>query len=274
MIHVAKRKDSSYYDIHADNIDTVNANEKVGLFFFDRIFAVNDNVITLQNLHTTNTIGLNSDLLNDYFVQIITVPNFLDVNITESSEINPQNWSDSTGGGIVVFKSNGNVAIQGAIITDDSGPERHDLFLMNNYELAEHFIIGRCGGVFIACPKTIISTDDSIIGCSWGGSQPNLNGHGSAGYCGAGLKSDGKLNKAGAVGYGGNGSNTSGGRPGCSGGDYNSSNVGGLPGASVYLVCGRAAISYASLGTGGSKGGKYCGGGGSGFAYVAAKILG
>ncbi len=178
------------------------------------------------------------------------------------------------GGGIVAFKSNGNVAIQGNIFTDGSGPNREDLFYMNHSELSDIFLFSSNVGIFIACAKTLITTDNAVIGSSWGGEQANLNKYGSAGCGGAGFKSDGTKKASGTIGFGGNGGSTSGGRPGFRGGNYDASFYGGQAGACIYIVCGRAAIAYNSFSTGGGKGAKYCGGGGTGFGYVACKTLG
>lgn len=265
FLHVIKRKDADFYTTNASNYEQVNLNEKAGLFEFAKISSVDlqNNLIELSNFE--NNLNINAELLNNYFVQIITVPNFKNVHIESTGIIKANSFSEITGGGVVIFRSNGDIINEGKILTFGTGSPRIDLIEMSHADLQERFLNGTGGGTFITCAGAFTSPSGSRIGAEYSGAGENSNG--GAGFGGGNsLVGIGSCDPAGIYA-----------RAGFDGNEWNGSR-GGYGGANIFILCARLALDKNALSTGGeygiNTGSGISGCGGAGFCYIADKITG
>ena len=259
MIHITRRKDPAYYETNADNYETVNAAERIGGYEFARISSVDteNHTVTLKNFE--NELNINATLLSNYYVQIITIPNFKNVHIESSGVIKPNKFNVTTGGGIVIIKCSENFVNEGKILSLGYGTPRIDLLEMSHGDLIDRFVIGSGGGIFLMCAGAFITKNDSRIGAEYSGLGEDSNG--GSGF-GGGFE---------YVCIGSAGSTGINARLGFDGAEYNG-NAGGYGGASVIIMGGSVNIESGNISTGGQVGTSGSGGGGSGLKYVSEKI--
>lgn len=300
MINSANQNSLSLGDWTNGSVGTIEFSPKIGSEVFIHVSAkkgTDENLLGKYSFrHINNISGSNiildkpvdefsiSDALNNYYVQIITVPNFKTLTINQNVTINPLRYSDKTGGGIIIFRSSENTRINGNIISYGFGRGRDDSLLLTHSKIISNFVLAFGGNIFIASKK-FSASDSSRIGHSGDGSNKGgisyyYEGHpGGNGYGGGGAPSnDSSSNLSspgtdGVVGYGGGGGilhenirKTPGGNPG-TGGPF------------VALIAQTISVSDKAISTGGYGApfnpswddGK--GGGGCGFCYIACKEL-
>lgn len=229
MIHVTRSKGVEF--------------SQTGKFAFRKIAAVNGLALTLD--YEIDEFDLPS-LLERYYVQVITVPNFIDLTIQSTGKIIPLRFQQTTGGGIVAFKCASGCQILGQIISFGYGPDRTDNLQLTHAGLIENFVLNYGGGIFIAS-KRFSTSSTARIGAAWDGSskggtssRKNPGTNGGTGYGGGGGSdvwgySQGGSGGVGGAGGGGNSQNDTGGDA-------------GKPGAGTNGTIGKA-------GTGGGGGG-------------------
>lgn len=161
----------------------------LGCYTFARIKSISDKNITLEEPVTDFSLP---DALKNYYVQIITVPNFKNLTINASTTISPLTYSNSNGGGIVVLRASENARVNGKIISSGFGRNREDLLQLTHSKIIKNFVISSGGNIFIAA-KEFYANSNARIGASWDGSQTfgaykaqSAGGNGGAGYGGAG----------------------------------------------------------------------------------------
>ncbi|MBQ7594089.1 MAG: C-type lectin domain-containing protein [Synergistaceae bacterium] len=214
----------------------------VGFYAFRKIKSLNGTVITLnKEIDATNgdDFTLSNSLLEDYYVQVITIPNFASLTLNAGITITPLTWGTSTGGGIVAFRCLGDCTINGSILTHGYGAARYDLQQMTHSKLIDRFLFNKGGGIYITCGGTFTASSSARIGASWDGSA------------GAGRGVTRSRGTDGGAGYGGGGgsdsdTNTIGGNGGVGGGGGATDGSGGTSAAQVY---------FANAGNGPSTGG-------------------
>ena len=267
----------------------------VGLYAFRKIENLDGTNITLSNEISTKNgddFTLSSSLLETYYVQVITVPNFASLTVNSRITITPLTWGTSTGGGIVAFRCTGDCTINGSILTHGYGAIRYDWHQMTHSKLIDRFLCSQGGGIFITCGGTFTASNDARLGASWSGLGDNSNG--AAGYggnaggvtgknavgggrggeggqeCGVGGDGWGQYggsisSSEGAGGGGGGGQGNSGGQGGTAsqiGYDGHDADINGGMGDFWVRKSGSYTYSYRGGGGGGAPGGNGANGGG------------
>ncbi len=180
---------------------------KVGLYAFSAIAAIDGTTISLTDrIKFSNGFDftLDSSLLDTYYIQVITVPNYASLTVDKGKLIKPLTWSATKGGGIVAFRCTGDCTINGSILTHGYGATRYDLQQMTNAKLIDRFLCGSGGGIFIACGGTLTAPSTARLGNSTSGLGDGNNG--AAGYGGNGGSNAITSGGLGGVGGGGGGS--------------------------------------------------------------------
>lgn len=182
-----------------------------GLYCLRRIKDISGTTVTLDSPVTEFTFDKTVGTTK-YSIKMHLVPNYSSVTIGSSATVTCRNTDDGTGG-LVIFRCQGNVNIQGKILTSGQGMKRRDYFQMTHNHLPERFIYNRGGGVIILSEGTVTAGDNARIGASWSGagkggaavSGKSLRGNnGGSGYGGSGGTSEkGGTSEVGQVGYGG-----------------------------------------------------------------------
>ena len=178
----------------------------VGLYAFSEISAIDGTTIALTDKIARGSgfdFNLDSSLLNTYYVQVITVPNYASLTVDSGKKITPLTWSNTKGGGIVAFRCTGDCTINGSIITHGYGATRYDLQQMTNAKLIDRFLCGSGGGIFITCGGTFTAPSTARLGASYSGLGDGNNG--AAGYGGNGGSNNVTSGGLGGVGGGGGG---------------------------------------------------------------------
>ncbi len=217
----------------------------VGLYTFRKIESLDGTNVTLnKEIDITNgdDFTLSSSLLETYYVQVITVPNFASLTVNADTTINPLTWGTSTGGGIVAFRCTGDCTINGNILTHGYGAARYDLQQMTHSKIIDRFLFNNGGGIFITCGGIFTTSSSARLGASWSGTS------------GAELGVTRSRGTDGGAGYGGGGgsdsdSDTIGGNGGVGGGGGAMDGSGGTTKTQTY---------FANVGNGPMTGG--CGG--------------
>lgn len=175
MIHVSLSKSTEF--------------SNTGNFAFRKIAAVNGTTITLDS--EIDEFDLPS-LLERYYVQVITVPNFIDLTVQENAKIIPLQFNAENGGGIIAFRCSSSCKIFGQIISFNYGGPRNDNLQLTHANIIENFVLNYGGNIFIAA-KEFSATSTARIGAAWdgsnkGGTSSNKNPgtNGGSGYGGGG----------------------------------------------------------------------------------------
>jgi hypothetical protein len=202
MFHVSAKKGSD------ENL--------LGKYAFRRIVAVSGTVIFIdQELGAANEneFELSADTLSKYYVQMVMAPNFDNATVSENATIIPKTWDTSRGGGIVVFKTKGDLTINGKIIVGLTGPNRDDSYSLTHADIIDRFIL--TGNVFIACGGTLTASANARIGMPYAGDVEGGAGGTSAisGYS-VSVGQNGQVGYGGAGGIGANPNSGFGGLPG------------------------------------------------------------
>lgn len=208
MIHVTKSKGTEF--------------SHTGKFAFRKIAAINGTTLILDN--EIDEFNLPS-LLERYYVQIITVPNFIDLTIATNGSLKPLQFNANTGGGIIAFRCASVCQVLGQIISFGYGTERTDTLQLTHAGIIENFVLNYGGGIFIAA-KNFTASSTARIGATWDGSskggtssRKNPGTNGGTGYGGGGGSdvwgfSQGGSGGVGGAGGGGNSQNDTGGDAG------------------------------------------------------------
>ncbi len=261
----------------------------LGKYEFKKIVDYRGTVLVLDSA-VSGEFVLDAALVSKYYVQIISVPNFRNMETEAAAVITPMQWNTSTGGGIVAFRCQKNFNHKGKILTTGKMTERTDSILMCHAETVNRFLVGDGGGVFAVVGGSITTTDTARIGGDQpgsikGGTITDLGG--GAGYGGGGGKgagAGGKFLAGGQVGENGTlGNGGIGGRgaiadergygwcPGAGGSPgkrakesavyagqlsttKTSPNTGGRAGAVILVFAATISLSQASVSSGGNKG--------------------
>ncbi len=197
-----------------------------GLYAFRKIIDITGTTITLNSPITEFTFEQN----DTYNLYACLVPNYTSVNIASGVTVIPSGTVFP-----IVFRSQGDVTINGNLLSSGYSDVRNDIFQMTHNHLPERFIMGSGGGVIILSEGTVTISDSARLGASWSGSgtygtggpstSPYVGGNAGSGYGGGGSSypygsSQRGSGGAGGVGYGGecyhygNNSGRNGGRPG------------------------------------------------------------
>lgn len=274
MLHISEPKStnkstSTYWDI-----PVITDYPLVGMYAFAKVESIDGNNVVLDTDITRENnydFTLNSELLDLYYVQVISVPCYekLTVNasiipvqyVVQNREVVALNTyqdknydSSNKRGGIVALRTIGDCAINGSILTSGTGPIRYDIFQMTHNKLIDRFLCSQGGGIFIACGGTFTASSTARLGASWSGLGEN--GNGAAGYGGNGGSVNPSATISGAGGAGGVGGG--GGGAAC----ISASTSAG------YVVNGGAVGSNGLDGRSGSGGGGCGGNGGNGTSYA------
>ena len=144
----------------------------VGLYSFAKIATIDGNYVVLDRDITTENgddFTLISWLLDIYYIQIITVPNYNSLTVNSGCKVSPLSWSTATGGGIVAFRCKNDCTINGSIITLGKGAIRYDFHQMTHSKLVDRFLCSRGGGIFITCGGTFTAPSTARLGATWSG---------------------------------------------------------------------------------------------------------
>lgn len=279
MIHVALKRGA----VEAD----------LGKYSVRRISAISGSVITLDKSMDLSVDGfeLSSTLASNYYVQLVSIPNYQNLIVSAGATVVPLNWSTTYGGGIVALKCAQKLTLNGKIVTSDArGVEiRTDNLILSHNDIIDRFVLFSGQNIFVAA-KNIECAENARIGNSAAGDNKGGNlgqGHmqggytsgttGGSGYGGGGGGGFYESGTAGVVGYGGRGGrggqgDTAGGKPG-----RNGPWPPGVPvvrsGANIIVIAEKAQIPQSVISSGGQGGGfsqhMGDGGGGTGLCYLA-----
>ena len=161
---------------------------EVGLYTFSRIASIDGTSVELADEITEDEgydFTLSSELITEYCVQIITVPNYNNLVISSGATVIPLTWNSTKGGGIVVFRVKGSCMLHGSILVHGKGAIRYDLHQMTHSKLIDRFLCSQGGGVYITCGGRFAAASNARIGSYWGGYGISIY-HGAAGYGGKG----------------------------------------------------------------------------------------
>lgn len=154
---------------------------EIGFYGFTKVSAISDETIEFTDEITTENgydFTLTQDLVNKYYVQVITVPNFASLTLGSTTDskhgyLAPLAWGNATGGAIVVFRTTDDITLgagsnqyKGQILVDAAqGLRRYDWHQMTNSQLIDRFLVENGGGIFIACGGEVkILHEESYIG--------------------------------------------------------------------------------------------------------------
>lgn len=241
----------------------------LGMFTFRKAARLKGTKIVLNRSirEATDGFTLNSELVSEYFVQAIIVPNFRTLTLVSQYNINicPVNWKTNECGGIVVFRTTGDCTLRRKIQTISNSPftgyggiRAYDSHQLTHHSLVNRFLCSGGGGVMIFCGGKLTMTDACRIGTPWAGNEFNSNYRGPAGYGGGQYASNG---------YGRGGT-----EPGKdlvtkaeTASNHSNFTTGG---ACVFIVARAATINESVISTGASKNSQN-NGAGCGFCYMA-----
>ena len=185
----------------------IAAYPEVGLYVFSRIASVNGNNVVLAD-EITEAGGydftLSASLLETYYVQAITVPNYQILAVSADATITPMTWSGSTGGGIIAFRVRGSCTVNGKILTHGYGAVRYDLHQMTHPKLIDRFLCSQGGGIFITCGGRFTASYNARLG-SRGRYYDGAAGYGAKGGSFRDTKATNNTTRGGAGGVGGGG---------------------------------------------------------------------
>lgn len=180
---------------------------QVGDYAFRRVINVSGSIIELNSAITE--FNLSQQTLQNYYVQVITIPNYEKLTLT--NEIRPMKYVDGIGG-IIGLRVKGDCTISGKIITSSYGPKRRDKQQMTHSKLIENFIVNRGGGIFITCGGKLTTGAVARLGASFDGSlgagtggKESSGSDGGAGYGGGGAGDLHEESRGGSGGVGGGG---------------------------------------------------------------------
>jgi hypothetical protein len=238
---------------------------QLGKYDFAKITNINGSNLTLD--HAPGEFPLNAQTLEDYYVQVIQVPNFNTLTLPAETTVIPRTWDTTSGGGMAVFRVLDTCSINGKILCAGKGPARTDTLQLTHSSIADQFIL--TGNAFIVVKNTL--SVSGKIGSDFDGAL-YAGAKGSTVHVGTGVNQI----TDGGVGRGGHGcGGGSSAAPGGEGGDPGFPGKGGanrqtqgtpkgddgvVGGPNLIIVAGALSAEQSSLSTGG-------GGGGSGGDY-------
>lgn len=208
---------------------STGTNQKyTGCYAFRTVTAVNGTTLIVDS-EITDEFPLQA-IISSSVIQVITVPNFNTLTLNAGKKITPLTYNESTGGGIIVFRSKGNVTINGYVVSSGYGPTRTDLLQLTHAKIIDNFVVNRGGGIMMFCGATITAPSSGRIGATWsgagtGGGRDSYRNPlpGGAGYGAAGDRDTDNGGTGGLGGVGGGG----GGGDGYVGGDAGTAGTGG-----------------------------------------------
>lgn len=237
--------------VHAKNKDSTNT-KNAGRFYLAKILGVNGNDVTLDTAAPYNTFN---KWLDTYYVQLVTIPQFTNFTVTDSSSLASKipAWSDTNGyGGMFAIAVNNTCDLSGKTVgvqaRGGGAPYgKNGLTHIGNAQDNDRLPIGQGHGSVFILAKNLIMDEGTRIGAIYSGAVSNestgryggrggdpransTNGVSSGGYRGA--TSTQTLQKGGYVG--GHGVGGFGGGGGAGGGS-GTTHVGGY-GSNGYLT--------------------------------------
>lgn len=139
----------------------------LGMYVFRKIARLQGTVIILNHSIYENTDGftLSQELADNYYVQVIVVPNYRTFTLNNGCNIYPVKWQYNECGGIIIFRTTGDCTLRGAIITSDYGGVRvYDNHQMSHSSLLNRFLCSRGGGIIIACGGKFTCNSQYLLG--------------------------------------------------------------------------------------------------------------
>lgn len=182
---------------------------ELGNYLLRRIVDIRGTVITIDKTILDDFYPINT-LATDYYIQVISIPNFNNLTIGASASIVPAQWSTTSGGGIVAFKCKKNLTLQGKIITSGTMADRTDTLHCTNSYVVDRFLVSGGGGVWAAVGGKTTTTASARIGGAHsgagksgkGGPRPEMEG---SYHVKPGAPLDGYDGDGGGAGYAGGG---------------------------------------------------------------------
>jgi hypothetical protein len=103
-----------------------------------------------------------------YYTQAIKVPNFKTFQLALGVTLKCPDFDTVRGGGIIAFKSQGDVTLYGKLLSATTGPKRTDSLRLTHADMIDNFVL--TGNVFIVSGGTIGTGADCRIGGDFDGS--------------------------------------------------------------------------------------------------------
>jgi len=186
--------------IHVSRGKTADATEEFSRFSIRTVASFNGGVLTLGSAITEFIVSP-----SEYYIQVVKIPQFRNLNIASGGSLVPKAWNTTTGGGILAAVVQGNCTVSGKIITTGKGITRIEQMPFCHSMMPDRFLL--TGNVFLLCGGTLSGT--GFIGNDWSG-----DGEGGEGGSGGARGVDGPYSSGypGSMGIGaGNGHGGSGG---------------------------------------------------------------
>lgn len=190
--------------IHVSRGKTAEATEEFSKFSIRTVAGFNGGVLTLDSAITEFIVSP-----SEYYIQVVKIPQFRNLNIASGGSLIPKAWNTTTGGGIVAAVVQGNCTVSGKIITTGKGITRIEQMPFCHSMMPDRFLL--TGNVFLLCGGTFSGT--GFIGNDWSGDGEGGEG-GSGGALASAAKSpgsNGEMGEGGGNGYGGGGGGGGGG---------------------------------------------------------------
>ncbi len=236
--------------IHVSRGKTADATEEFSRFSIRTVASFNGGVLTLDSAITEFIVSP-----SEYYIQVVKIPQFRNLNIASGGSLVPKAWNTTVGGGIVAAVVQGNCTVSGKIITTGKGITRIEQMPFCHSMMPDRFLL--TGNVFLLCGGTLSGT--GFIGNDWSGDGEGGDG-GSGGAPGTYYPNQVPGTTLGTVGeYGGPGhggaSGYGGGGGGGGGGGFGSSATAGTGGTNGGIGCGGNGGNGGRAGYGGTPGG-------------------
>lgn len=140
MIHVTKPRRNE-----------VNEWPQLGMYAFRKIAILDGTTITLNReiREETDGFSLSQELIDEYYVQIIVVPNYR--TFTAPYEFHPVNWNSNECGGIVILRTTGDCNVERITTRTYGGIRAYDKHQMSHNKLLNRFLCSSGGGIIIFC---------------------------------------------------------------------------------------------------------------------------
>lgn len=172
---------------------------ELGKYEFGKILSISSSVIELETgLQELDLVNI----LKQYKVQVISVPNLRTLSIGENGTIVPCSYANGRGG-LVVLRVSEECQLYGGIYTTGYGPQRTDYYQMTHGELIDRIILNNGGGVMLFAKKIETNNMSAGLHSTLGGTRDSTSkgagygGHAELGGVGGG---GGWGNKAGVGG--------------------------------------------------------------------------
>jgi len=146
--------------IHVSRGKTADATEEFSRFSIRTVASFNGGVLTLDSAITEFVVSP-----SEYYIQVVRIPQFRNLNIASGGSLIPKAWNATTGGGIVAAMVQGNCTVSGKITTTGKGIIRIEQMPFCHSMMPDRFLL--TGNVFLLCGGTLSGT--GFIGNDWSG---------------------------------------------------------------------------------------------------------